>query len=163
MCGAVKLNYCNKCFKLTNFRILSFTAYFDCVWYRTEMYFTSNESIKTQLSIEVQHISVSVLFLELLAKMCGAVKLNYCYKCNKLTNFRILSFTAPHILANNSKNTTDTEMCCTSIESWDLRLSFDVKYISVRYQTQSTYWKKLVSNSIDQTLLAFVVDLHKGK
>ena len=58
------------------------------------MYFTSNESLKSQLSIELQHNSVSVVFLELLAKMCGAVKLNYCNKCNKLTNFRILSFTA---------------------------------------------------------------------
>ena len=49
----------------------------------------SNESLKSQLSNEVQHSSVSILFLELLAKMCGAVKLNYCNKCNKLTNFRI--------------------------------------------------------------------------
>ena len=39
------------------------------------MYFTSNESLKPQLSIAVQHITVSVVVLELLVIMRGAVKL----------------------------------------------------------------------------------------
>ena len=39
------------------------------------MYFTSNESLKSQLSFEVQYISVSVVVLELLVIMHGVVKL----------------------------------------------------------------------------------------
>ena len=77
-----------------------------------------------------------------------------------------MSFTAPHILANNSKNTTDTELCCNSIESWDFRLSFDVKYISVRYQTQAIYVLKKTclkfnrSDSILRPLSFAAFDIH---